>query len=355
MTADPYQQVREEIAKRLEEACRFSGYAIHLTDVLRSLEDAKPEFGEIASTIAFTIAKSARRNPKEIALELAKRFPEHRFIERCEVLGPYLNFRLSTEFLKYAIDSAVDQNRTYGSREPNGKHVYVEFPSVNPNKPWHIGHLRNALLGDSVARLLAFTGFDVKRLDYIDDLGLQVAQSVWGYLNMSNKIDMKADQWLGRQYVEVAKRIADPEVEKQVREIVEIMEKGDPLSAGAERGPFTEGKVGGEISATARKLCSQCVTAQYETAFRLGIYHDLLIWESDLVQARLLERAMEKAKALGAVQMRPRARTRAALSQSSPGARSSRRWKARTRCCCARTALPPMRQKTWPSRSGSSA
>ena len=217
MQADPYQQVREDIAKHLSEACKVSGHAVHLSDALRSLEDAKPEFGEIASTIAFTLAKSARRNPKELAEEIAHHFPEHKFVEACEVLGPYINFRLSTQFLKFAIDSTVDQGKAYGARDSNGKVVYIEFPSVNPNKPWHVGHLRNAVLGDSVARILSCAGFDVKRLDYIDDLGLQVAQSVWGYLNLSNKMDMKADQWLGRHYVEVAKRIAEPEIEKQVR------------------------------------------------------------------------------------------------------------------------------------------
>ena len=63
----------------------------------------------------------------------------------------------------------------------------IEFPSVNPNKPWHIGHLRNALLGDSVARILEYNGYYVLRTDYINDLGLQVTQSLWGYINSPKK------------------------------------------------------------------------------------------------------------------------------------------------------------------------
>ena len=301
MPTDPYQHAREEIAKALLQACHVSGYAVQKPGVLQSMEEARPEFGDIASTIAFGIAKGMKRNPKEIAVELARHLEDHELIERCEVVGPYLNFRLSPAFLKYAIDSAVEQHAAYGSRDPNNKAVYVEFPSVNPNKPWHVGHLRNAILGDSVARLLSFTGFDVRRLDLINDLGLQVAQSVWGYMNLGDKIDMKADQWLGRQYVEVAKKLSDPEVERQVREVLKRMEEGDPLSAGAERGPFPEGKVGGEIARIGRELCETCVKAQYETAFRLGVYHDLLIWESDLMRAGAVDRAIEKARASGAV------------------------------------------------------
>ncbi|RLG18038.1 arginine--tRNA ligase, partial [Candidatus Micrarchaeota archaeon] len=263
---DPYQQAREELAKVLLEACKTSGYAVQKAELLNSLEDAKPKFGDLTSKIAFSIAKSMKRNPKEIAVELARHLQEHKFIESCEVVGPYLNFKLSPAFLENATNSALELDSAYGSRKPNNKVVYVEFPSVNPNKPWHVGHLRNAILGDSVARILSFTGFNVKRIDLINDLGLQVAQSVWGYVNLSNKIDMKADQWLGRQYVEVAKRLNEPEVEAQVRQILKQMEEGK-----------------GEIAEVGRKLCETCVKAQYETAFRLNIFHDLLIWESDLM------------------------------------------------------------------------
>jgi len=281
---DPYQHAKEELALCLTKACEAAGYSVHLSDAVRSLTESRKGFGDIACTLAFDLAKREKHNPREIALAIATHIPQNALISKCEVVGTYINFHLSPSFSKLAIDEAVAQGRKYGSREANGKIVYIEFPSVNPNKPWHVGHLRNAILGDCVARLLTCTGFDVKRIDYIDDLGLQVAQSVWGYLNLSDKMDMKVDQWLGRQYVEVAKRMEEPEVEKQVREIVSQMEKGDT-----------------ETAEVGRKLCEKCVQAQYETAFRLSIYHDVLIWESDLVRAKALEYALEKAKESGAV------------------------------------------------------
>ena len=87
--------------------------------------------------------------------------------------------------------------------------MIIEFPSVNPNKPWHIGHLRNALLGDSVARMLEFDGHAVERMDYIDDLGLQVAQSLWGFLNYDSNPKANSTPWLGQQYVGIAKKFEE--------------------------------------------------------------------------------------------------------------------------------------------------
>lgn len=283
---DPHQHASELIALDLRKACEAAGYSVHLNDALRSLQDAKKGFGDLACTIAFDLAKKEKKNPREIAEAVQKHMPANPLISKCEVAGTYVNFHFSPLFTKLAVDQAVEEGRIYGSREPNHKVIYIEYPSVNPNKPWHVGHLRNAILGDCVARLLKYTGFDAKRIDYIDDLGLQVAQSVWGYLNLSDKIDMKADQWLGRQYVEVAKRMGEPEVETQVREIVVQMEKGE-----------------GEVASVGRKLCERCVQAQYETAFRLNIHHDLLVWESDLVRAKALEYAIDKAKESGAVHL----------------------------------------------------
>ncbi len=147
------------------------------------------------------------------------------------------------------------------------KKVLIEFPSVNPNKPWHIGHLRNAILGNSVARILEFDGKTVERMDYIDDLGLQVAQSLWGVMNLGKKPEGKFDNWLGQQYVEVSKKFeSDPKVADAVRNILKKMEEGN-----------------NEVATKGRELAENCVRAQYETSFNFGIYHDVLVFESDIM------------------------------------------------------------------------
>ena len=65
------------------------------------------------------------------------------------------------------------------SKEFKGKRAMVEYPAVNPSKPWHIGHARNAILGDTLCNILDWVGYDAVRLDYINDLGLQIAQVIW--------------------------------------------------------------------------------------------------------------------------------------------------------------------------------
>ncbi|MBN2477790.1 arginine--tRNA ligase, partial [Candidatus Micrarchaeota archaeon] len=155
-----------------------------------------------------------------------------------------------------------------GGGKKKKKKVMVEFPSVNPNKPWHIGHLRNALLGNAIANIIEFHGYSVERTDYIDDLGLQVAQSLWGYLNLKEEPKGKFDHWLGEKYVEVAEKIENDEnIKNQVYEILHRMEKWDS-----------------EMSKKARWLAEECVKYQYQTAFDYGIYHDALIFESDIMR-----------------------------------------------------------------------
>lgn len=119
-------------------------------------------------------------------------------------------------------------------------------------------------------------------MNYIDDLGLQVAQSVWGYENVSKKAEGKFDHWLGRMYVDVAKRIEDESVAEDVRGILKRMEEG-----------------GNETAALARDVCERCVAAQLETAAQMRIAQDVLVWESDLVRAGVYAKALDEALRAG--------------------------------------------------------
>ena len=277
--------VKREAAEAVAAACEKAGYTTTPDAVLARFETPKEEFGDLACAIAFDIAKTARKAPRKIAEEVKAKLVLGGacIIEKADVAGAgYVNLHFSRgSFARRVLDSVGEG---YGRSEiGKGTRAIIEFPSVNPNKPWHIGHLRNAILGDSVARLLEFSGYGVQRIDYIDDLGLQVAQSVWGFLHLSDKIDGKADHWMGKQYVEVAKRAEEPTVAEEVRELVKKLEDGNS-----------------EEAKTGRELALKCVLAQYETAFRLGIYHDALVWESDIVREKLLDKALKLALDSGA-------------------------------------------------------
>jgi arginyl-tRNA synthetase len=137
-----------------------------------------------------------------------------------------------------------------------------------------VGHLRNAILGDSLARLLSAAGRTCERMDYIDDLGLQVAQSIWGEGQTAaasaphdSVFSKKFDHTLGWKYVWVAKQLEKPDVEAEVRATLKQMEEGHE-----------------PVASEARHLVERCVLAQYQTAFSYGIYHDALIFESDIVR-----------------------------------------------------------------------
>lgn len=216
--------------KLKKEAAELLSKASGAKDTLISIETGK--VGDLSSRIAFELARERKENPAKLAAEIAKALqePKHktRNFSKIEATGPYINFYFSDEAYSSIIGDVLSRKDDYGRGEKKDGKVIVEFPSVNPNKPWHIGHLRNALLGDSVARILGFDGYPVERMDYINDLGLQVAQSLWGFLTYDEDPEGKFDTWLGHQYVGIAKKFEDdPEVVEGVRNIVKSLEAGN--------------------------------------------------------------------------------------------------------------------------------
>ena len=266
--------LKEEIAAMVAEAAKA-----RVEDVLPTIEPGK--IGDISCRFAFVIATERKENPAKLASEIASKLATQNLktggnFSKIEATGPYINFYLSDNAYGGVLGDILEKKDKYGSgRKRKGK-VVIEFPSVNPNKPWHVGHLRNALLGDSVARILEFDGREVERMDYIDDLGLQVAQSLWGVLNYDSNPVGKFDRWLGMQYVGIAKRLEeDKNVVEGVRDTVKAMEEGD-----------------NEIAVAGRELSEKCVLAQYQTAFDFGIYHDVLVFESDIMRT-IFDEGME--------------------------------------------------------------
>ncbi|PIT84551.1 arginine--tRNA ligase [Candidatus Micrarchaeota archaeon CG10_big_fil_rev_8_21_14_0_10_45_29] len=281
-------ELKEKIAK-----CLSLEAGVAQEEALASLCAPKGGQADLCSTLAFSVAKKERQNPAALCKKWAgAKFPSQ--ISSVEAVGPYLNFYYSPIFWnllveKYAkkekeIKSVPEKNVSGAKISKIKKRVIVEFPSVNPNKPWHAGHLRNALLGDCVSRILENAGNEVVRLDYIDDLGLQVAQSFWGQQNLDaphvpsggEKYASKSDHVCGWQYVEVAKKMDDEQVMREVREILHKLEEGN-----------------NEISLSARASVEAIVAAQHESAKTFGICHDALIFESDIMHT-IFEKGMKK-------------------------------------------------------------
>ncbi len=225
--------------------------------VLPTIEESK--HADYHSKVAFLLAKEERKNPAQIAARLVGEIEKPYWLKEVRAEGPYINFFLSDEAFSEAVSHILSTPSFGKPSSIERKKILVEFPSVNPNKPWHAGHLRNALLGDVLSNLLSFMGHEVIRMDYVDDLGLQVAQTIWAVRNLKEGAgEEKFDHYLGKLYVKAQGKWK----EEGVREILRALERGDE---------------------EARKVVEECVKAQYQTAFSFGIFHHFLVFESDIV------------------------------------------------------------------------
>ncbi len=279
LSTTPMGMAKESFSKALHASieANYPDSKVSIEDVEKSIE-VLGSHADISSSIAFKLSGILKRSPMEIAKILASNMKKPDYLSGTEASGAYVNARFDNETFSRLVLSEISKfGDKYGARGIGaGAKAIVEYPSVNPNKPWHIGHLRNALLGDSISRIMAFCSYIVERVDYIDDLGLQMAESVWGWQNLSSKPDKKFDQWLGEEYVNVNRKIENEAVKAVINDILRKMEEGN-----------------NEESRLSREIAEKCVSAQYETAKNYHISHDIMIWESDIVKENLLKNALE--------------------------------------------------------------
>ncbi len=274
-----YITIKESIASALRDSIR--GSAISDTDLDNSIGMSKG-FGDISCSIALNIGKREGRNPEEVADSIIAAMKKPQCVSLVEQKAGFINFTLDRgKATKDAIsDILASREECLRSDIANGDRAIIEYPSVNPAHPWHIGHLRSALLGDTIANIHDRCGAYVEREDYIDDLGLQATQAVWGYMHpelveAAKKQEGKFDHWLGNIYVEVNAKAKDERINKMINETVVKIEDNNT-----------------EESKVAREVTGKCVEAYYLTSFDYGIYHDVLIRESDIVHERLLDKAI---------------------------------------------------------------
>lgn len=181
--------------------------------------------GDYASNAAFVAAKQANENPKDLASKIVTAIPHEALgVDRVTVEGPgFMNFYMSRNFFKEKIAEIIKKGDTWGKNEEmKGKKVLVEYTDPNPFKEFHIGHLFTNSVGESIARLFMMSGADTKRICYQGDVGLHVAQALWGIkeLGFDNTSDFTPGD-LGRAYAmgATAYKSKDPEVVRAIRDI----------------------------------------------------------------------------------------------------------------------------------------
>jgi arginyl-tRNA synthetase len=132
--------------------------------------------GDFATNVALQLAKPARRNPRQLAQAILDALPASELIEKAEIAGPgFINFHLSAQAYQQELSRIFDLGPTYGySKRGAGASTVVEFVSANPTGPLHVGHGRQAALGDALASLLQSQGYQVSREFYYNDAGVQI-------------------------------------------------------------------------------------------------------------------------------------------------------------------------------------
>jgi len=194
----------------------------------------------IATSFFQLAAQEAREGKKvnvsqragELAELLAKHLGQPAGFERVEAVKGYLNLYFSSaEYSKHVIEAVLAQGASFGRLERRGERVMVEFSQPNTHKAFHVGHLRSAILGDTLCRILDFGGYDVVRANYPGDIGLHVIKWLWNYMNhhMGEKPEKDITRWMGSIYSEAGKRLEEnPELESEVRALYARWDQRDP-------------------------------------------------------------------------------------------------------------------------------
>ena len=158
---------------------------------------------------------------QEIASGIAERIETTTGFSRVEAVRGYLNLYFSpTAYSRRVIDLVLEQGSTFGQGADKGERVLVEFSQPNTHKAFHVGHLRNVVLGDSLCRILATAGYEVIRANYINDTGLHVIKWLWNYsrFHAGEKPLTDKTRWMGDLYAEANKHLeTDPTLESEVR------------------------------------------------------------------------------------------------------------------------------------------
>ncbi|KKT46009.1 MAG: Arginine-tRNA ligase, partial [Candidatus Collierbacteria bacterium GW2011_GWF2_44_15] len=144
------------------------------------------KMGDYASNVAMILSKKEQKSPRELAEEIAEKLRGQGelkgIVEKIEVAGPgFVNFFLSNKYLTDEVSEVLSEKEAYGRGVRwEEKKVMVEYTDPNPFKQFHIGHLMSNTIGESLSRLIEFSGAEVKRACYQGDVGMHVAKSIWG-------------------------------------------------------------------------------------------------------------------------------------------------------------------------------
>ena len=260
-----------------------------------TVEISKSGFGDFTCNVAFLLAKQLKKKPFEIASILASKYENFlgKYLQKVEPhQSGYLNFFANHNNLNsLIINNVIDAK--YGTQDiGNNQPIIIEHTSVNPNKALHIGHIRNIVIGDTLARILRNVNYDVKVLNYVDDSGLQVADIIIGFkyagFSETPPNNEKFDHYCGDSvYVKTTEKYSsDKKLEEYRTKVLQELE--DPNS---------------EISKFGQNITRKVLAEQLKTCWHMGVTYDCLNFESQIIHSNLWTQIFEKMKSMNLTQL----------------------------------------------------
>jgi len=268
----------------LKEAIRKAGFEIE--DLELYFETSS--HADLASRAAFRLASIYKKNPKELAslIVSAIEIPDGSYIGEVNASGPYINFHAGRQYLNRTVTSVLGEKERFGCGTQKDK-ILLEHTSANPNGPLHVGHIRNSIIGDTLARILKRAGHEVEVQYYVNDMGRQIAVVSWACERFELDLSKKSDAAIADVYIKAnAELDKNPEYIKEIDALMEKVEVGDI-----------------ETIERFDKAVFLAISGIKETLLRLNVAHDRFVNESRFLKSGAVSDIVERIKATGRTKM----------------------------------------------------
>lgn len=272
-----YSKLKNEIRECIDEA--LTKLRVKLDEEITLEEPPNPEMGDISSNIAFSLAGKLKKSPVEIAEDIKNNIKLPLYFEKVETKGPYINFFINYKLFSTKMVNYIDKR--YGELPEKEETILLEHTSANPNGPLHVGHLRNAILGDSLKRVLQHAGYKVESQYYVNDMGRQIAIIVWGMNKYGFEFDedKKIDHAVGEVYFQCNQKLEKkPEYNEEIDDILHRYEEGNDQ----------------KLIDSFELVVENCLDGIKQTLKDLNIKMNLYKWESTFLRNGSVDDVLEK-------------------------------------------------------------
>ena len=276
----------EQQISSLVKAAVKSLYDIETTDAQIQLQKTRPEFEGNITLVVFPFVKLARKAPAQVATEIGEELAKSELVEKFNAVQGFLNLSISDTFWMNQLE-AIDADAAYGRQPDRHQLMMVEYSSPNTNKPLHLGHVRNNLLGYSIAKIQEANGWQVVKTNIVNDRGIHICKSMLAWLKFGNgetpeSSGKKGDHLIGDYYVRF-----DKEYKAQIAELMaagkdeETAKKEAPLILEAQEMLRKWEANDPEVRALWAKMNEWVYAGFDETYRRMGVSFDKIYYESN--------------------------------------------------------------------------